>query len=90
MATVTFKGATRIYPGSTKPALDKLDLEVHDQEFLVLLNPPLLEEVKMAPVPMTDMLMYPLRLKVSMTLPSLSSSLSYIGSRTPGSHCAAC
>ena len=39
MATVTFKGATRIYPGSTKPALDKLDLEVHDQEFLVLVGP---------------------------------------------------
>ena len=39
MATVTFKGATRIYPGSTKPALDKLDLEVRDQEFLVLVGP---------------------------------------------------
>ena len=39
MATVTFKGATRIYPGSTKPALDKLDLEVKDQEFLVLVGP---------------------------------------------------
>ena len=39
MATVTFKGATRIYPGSTKPALNKLDLEVHDKEFLVLVGP---------------------------------------------------
>jgi multiple sugar transport system ATP-binding protein len=39
MATVTFKGATRIYPGSTKPALDKLDLEVQDGEFLVLVGP---------------------------------------------------
>jgi multiple sugar transport system ATP-binding protein len=39
MATVTFKGATRIYPGSTKPALDKFDLEVKDQEFLVLVGP---------------------------------------------------
>ena len=39
MASVTFKGATRIYPGSTKPALDKLDLEVKDQEFLVLVGP---------------------------------------------------
>ena len=39
MASVTFKGATRIYPGSTKPALDKLDLEVHDKEFLVLVGP---------------------------------------------------
>ena len=39
MASVTFQGATRIYPGSTKPALDKLDLEVHDGEFLVLVGP---------------------------------------------------
>ena len=39
MATVTFKGATRIYPGSTTPALNKLDLEVHDEEFLVLVGP---------------------------------------------------
>ena len=39
MASVTFKGATRIYPGSTKPALDKLDLEVKDGEFLVLVGP---------------------------------------------------
>ena len=45
--------------------LPELEMRVLDQEFLVLLNPPLLEEVKMAPVPMTDMLMYPLRLKVS-------------------------
>ena len=39
MATVTFKAATRIYPGSTKPAVDKLDLEVNDGEFLVLVGP---------------------------------------------------
>ena len=39
MATVTFKGATRIYPGSTKPAVDKLDLEIEDGEFLVLVGP---------------------------------------------------
>ncbi len=39
MATVTFKGATRIYPGSTTPALNKLDLEVQDEEFLVLVGP---------------------------------------------------
>jgi hypothetical protein len=31
----------------------------------VVLNPPLVEEVKLAAVPMTDMLVYPLRLKVS-------------------------
>ncbi len=39
MASVTFKGATRVYPGSTKPALDQLDLEIHDGEFLVLVGP---------------------------------------------------
>ncbi|HEX6887814.1 MAG TPA: sn-glycerol-3-phosphate ABC transporter ATP-binding protein UgpC [Candidatus Nanopelagicales bacterium] len=39
MATVSFKGATRVYPGSTKPALDKLDLEIADGEFLVLVGP---------------------------------------------------
>ena len=39
MATVTFKGATRVYPGSTKPALDHLDLDVEDGEFLVLVGP---------------------------------------------------
>jgi multiple sugar transport system ATP-binding protein len=39
MATVTFDKATRIYPGSTKPAVDQLDLEIHDGEFLVLVGP---------------------------------------------------
>ena len=39
MATVTFKEATRIYPGSTVPAVDKLDLEIGDGEFLVLVGP---------------------------------------------------
>ncbi len=39
MATVTFDGATRIYPGSTKPAVDALDLAVGDGEFLVLVGP---------------------------------------------------
>ena len=39
MASVTFQGATRIYPGSTKPALNKLDLQVEDGEFLVLVGP---------------------------------------------------
>ncbi len=39
MASVTFQGATRVYPGSTKPALDKLDLEIKDGEFLVLVGP---------------------------------------------------
>jgi multiple sugar transport system ATP-binding protein len=39
MATVTFDKASRIYPGSTKPAVDKLDLEISDGEFLVLVGP---------------------------------------------------
>jgi len=39
MATVTFDKATRLYPGSTKPAVDALDLAVGDGEFLVLVGP---------------------------------------------------
>ncbi len=39
MATVTFDKATRLYPGSTKPAVDALDLDVGDGEFLVLVGP---------------------------------------------------
>jgi multiple sugar transport system ATP-binding protein len=39
MATVTFEKATRIYPGSTKPAVDQLDLAINDGEFLVLVGP---------------------------------------------------
>jgi multiple sugar transport system ATP-binding protein len=39
MATVTFDKATRLYPGGTRPAVDKLDLEVADGEFLVLVGP---------------------------------------------------
>jgi multiple sugar transport system ATP-binding protein len=39
MATVTFDKATRIYPGSTKPAVDQLDLGIMDGEFLVLVGP---------------------------------------------------
>src|SRR3954467_4071891 len=39
MATVTFDKATRIYPGSTKPAVDQLDLAIEDGEFLVLVGP---------------------------------------------------
>src|SRR5918994_582953 len=39
MAAVTYDKATRIYPGSTKPAVDALDLEVADGEFLVLVGP---------------------------------------------------
>ncbi|MET1034194.1 MAG: sn-glycerol-3-phosphate ABC transporter ATP-binding protein UgpC [Arthrobacter sp.] len=39
MASVTFDKATRLYPGSTRPAVDKIDLEVADGEFLVLVGP---------------------------------------------------
>ncbi|MGD0167453.1 MAG: sn-glycerol-3-phosphate ABC transporter ATP-binding protein UgpC [Gaiellaceae bacterium] len=39
MATVTFKDATRIFPNSDRPAVDHLNLEVHDGEFLVLVGP---------------------------------------------------
>ena len=39
MATVTFDKATRIYPGSDKPAVDQLDLEIQDGEFLASPRP---------------------------------------------------
>ncbi|HEX7404635.1 MAG TPA: sn-glycerol-3-phosphate ABC transporter ATP-binding protein UgpC [Candidatus Nanopelagicaceae bacterium] len=39
MASVVFDKATRIYPGTTVPAVDKLDLVVNDGEFLVLVGP---------------------------------------------------
>ncbi|MDR1440844.1 MAG: sn-glycerol-3-phosphate ABC transporter ATP-binding protein UgpC [Bifidobacteriaceae bacterium] len=39
MATVTFDGATRIYPGNDKPSVDHLDLHIEDGEFLVLVGP---------------------------------------------------
>jgi multiple sugar transport system ATP-binding protein len=39
MASVSFKSATRIYPGGTRAAVDKLNLEVADGEFLVLVGP---------------------------------------------------
>ncbi|CAH0265865.1 sn-glycerol-3-phosphate ABC transporter ATP-binding protein UgpC [Plantibacter sp. VKM Ac-2880] len=39
MASVTFDNATRFYPGGTRPAVDKLNLEVADGEFLVLVGP---------------------------------------------------
>ncbi len=39
MATVTYQNATRIYPGSQKPAVDSLNLEIGDGEFLVLVGP---------------------------------------------------
>ena len=39
MATVTFDGATRQYEGAERPAVQSLDLEVGDGEFLVLVGP---------------------------------------------------
>jgi multiple sugar transport system ATP-binding protein len=39
MATVTFSKASRTYPGGTSPAVDALDLEIADGEFLVLVGP---------------------------------------------------
>jgi multiple sugar transport system ATP-binding protein len=39
MASVTFDKATRIYPGSTRPAVDAIDIKVEDGEFLVLVGP---------------------------------------------------
>ena len=39
MATVSFKDATRIYPGADHPSVDKLNLEIGDGEFMVLVGP---------------------------------------------------
>ena len=39
MASVTFDKASRIYPGTSVPAVDALDLTIDDGEFLVLVGP---------------------------------------------------
>ncbi|MFZ4078057.1 MAG: ABC transporter ATP-binding protein [Microbacteriaceae bacterium] len=39
MASVTFDNATRLYPGTTRAAVDKINLQVKDGEFLVLVGP---------------------------------------------------
>jgi len=39
MATVTYDHASRIYPGSERPAVNELNLEIGDGEFLVLVGP---------------------------------------------------
>ena len=39
MATVRFDEATRIYPGNDKPAVDRLNIDIADGEFLVLVGP---------------------------------------------------
>ena len=39
MATVTFDNASRIYPGQERPAVDNLNIEIGDGEFLVFVGP---------------------------------------------------
>ena len=39
MATVTYDKASRIYPGTERPAVNELNLEIGDGEFLVLVGP---------------------------------------------------
>ncbi|MGE9808654.1 MULTISPECIES: ABC transporter ATP-binding protein [unclassified Janibacter] len=39
MTTVRFDNATRIYPGNDKPSVDKLNIDIQDGEFLVLVGP---------------------------------------------------
>jgi multiple sugar transport system ATP-binding protein len=39
MATVTFDEATRQYPGNPIPSVDKLNIDIEDGEFLVLVGP---------------------------------------------------
>ena len=39
MATVSFRDTTRVYPGSDRAAVDKLNLEIADGEFMVLVGP---------------------------------------------------
>src|SRR5690625_3019191 len=39
MASVTFQNASRTYPGTERPAVDSLNLEIEVGEFLVLVGP---------------------------------------------------
>jgi multiple sugar transport system ATP-binding protein len=39
MATVTYSKASRIYPGQERPAVNELNLQIGDGEFLVLVGP---------------------------------------------------
>jgi multiple sugar transport system ATP-binding protein len=39
MSRVLYEEATRVYPGTDRPAVDALDLDIHDGEFLVLVGP---------------------------------------------------
>ncbi len=39
MATVSYRDASRIYPGTDRPAVDRLNLDIEDGEFMVLVGP---------------------------------------------------
>jgi multiple sugar transport system ATP-binding protein len=39
MASVRFDQATLVYPGAETPAVNRLDLEIEDGEFMVLVGP---------------------------------------------------
>ncbi len=39
MATVSYREASRVYPGSDRAAVNKLNLEIEDGEFMVLVGP---------------------------------------------------
>ncbi len=39
MASVTFDKASRLYQGAERPAVDELELDIQDGEFLVLVGP---------------------------------------------------
>ena len=39
MATVSYRQASRVYPGSDRAAVEKLDLDIADGEFMVLVGP---------------------------------------------------
>ena len=39
MASVTFDKASRLYQGADRPAVDELELDIQDGEFLVLVGP---------------------------------------------------
>ena len=39
MASVSYKDASRVYPGADRAAVDKLNLEIGDGEFMVLVGP---------------------------------------------------
>ena len=39
MATVSYREASRVYPGAERAAVNKLDLEIEDGEFMVLVGP---------------------------------------------------